>query len=47
MFLGYSITDENIKAILADVCECVPKELLGRLRDEEALQPAPDTGAEG
>ena len=33
VFLGYSITDENIKAILADVCECVPKELLGRLRD--------------
>lgn len=33
IFLGYSITDENIRAILSDVCECVPKDRLGRLRD--------------
>lgn len=31
VFLGYSISDENVKAILADVCECVPPDKLGRL----------------
>lgn len=33
VFLGYSIQDENVKSILADVCECVPPEKLGRLHD--------------
>jgi hypothetical protein len=33
IFLGYSIQDENIKSILADVCECVPSDKLGRLHD--------------
>lgn len=33
IFLGYSIQDENVKSILADVCECVPPEKLGRLHD--------------
>lgn len=33
IFLGYSITDENIKAILSDVCECIPEDSLDRLQD--------------
>ena len=33
IFLGYSIQDENVKSILADVCECVPPEKLERLHD--------------
>ena len=33
VFLGYSIQDENIKAILADICECVPPNQLQRLHD--------------
>ena len=33
VFLGYSIQDENIKSILADVCECVPDDKLERLHD--------------
>lgn len=33
IFLGYSIQDENIKSILADVCECVPEDKLERLHD--------------
>ncbi len=33
IFIGYSIQDENIKSILADVCECVPADKLERLRN--------------
>lgn len=33
VFLGYSIQDENIKSILADVCECVPTDKLRRLHN--------------
>lgn len=31
IFLGYSIQDENIRAILADICECLPDDKLERL----------------
>jgi hypothetical protein len=33
VFLGYSIQDENVKSILADVCECMPPKNLGRLHN--------------
>lgn len=33
IFLGYSIQDENVKSILADVCACVPKSEEERLRN--------------
>lgn len=44
VFLGYSISDENIKSILADVCECVPSDKLSRLRKRLIfVEHAPET----
>lgn len=33
VFLGYSIQDESVKAVLADICECVPEGEYERLHD--------------
>ena len=33
IFLGYSLHDDNVRSILADICECVPNGKLERLHD--------------